>query len=214
MVSTISILGLTGCSDSKNEERIRELNKSLTECADMRLQQDEKIRQLEDKIVKLEKEKQSLANEVLKLKGTDNAIEASTTLGSSKVQENRKWTGATSINELENKIKGTWWNYVGDSYGIAYKFHFDSNGKVTIYKGSSRNGEWLSEKTFPYKVKQMRMNNGNAFASVQIQDDEKEMKYSGFALNFTNHGMRVILTQFGSEIGQLRYGNYQFKDGI
>jgi len=139
VVFILSIVGLAGCSDSKNDERIRELNKSLTDYADSIIQQDKKIRQLEDKISKLEDEKMALINESLKMKGTvgksgsSTSTETNNTRDSQQKQVEKGLGNILSRSDFPSVLSGTTW--VSNDQKI--KLAFNGN-KVTLYYSKPR----------------------------------------------------------------------------
>lgn len=123
-VMAIAVFSLVGCSDSKNEERIQDLNKALVEAQSSNKEKDQKIEELTNSISKLEKEKKVLQDEIKKLKNTENDQSKESAKTSSEPTKDEKFAGTY---EFE------------DQYGTTWVLELTSGRRATIRgKNSSR----------------------------------------------------------------------------
>lgn len=122
------------------------------------------------------------------------------------------WTGASSMEELKQKLDGTYWHL--NDRGMMRKFHF-SNGGVTMYTGLANRGEWTDQHSYSsYEVKMHRDTDGNNFVAVSFGDENERIEYRGFSMAFAKKCMVIVLFQFGEPIGQLKYGDYNWNDEL
>ncbi len=122
------------------------------------------------------------------------------------------WTGASSIEELKQKLNGTYWHL--NDRGMMRKFHF-SNGGVTMYTGLANHGEWTDQHSYSsYEVKMHRDTDGNNFLAVSFGDENESMEYREYSMAFAKKCMVIVLFQFGEPIGQLKYGDYNWSDEL
>lgn len=122
------------------------------------------------------------------------------------------WTGASSMDELKQKLDGTYWHL--NDRGMMRKFHF-SNGGVTMYSGLANRGQWTDQHSYSsYEVKMHRDTDGNNFVAVSFGGEDEKVEHRGFSMAFAKKCMIVVLFQFGNPVGQLKYGDYNWSDEL
>ena len=122
------------------------------------------------------------------------------------------WTGASSMDELKQKLDGTYWHL--NDRGMMRKFHF-ANGGVTMYSGLANRGQWTDQHSYSsYDVKMHRDTDGNNFVAVSFGGEDEKVEHRGFSMAFAKKCMIVVLFQFGNPVGQLKYGDYNWSDEL
>lgn len=122
----------------------------------------------------------------------------------------KNWTGASSIDELRQKLDGTYWH--GQAKGILHQFHF-INGK--IYYKTAIGGTWSEEYVYnTYEIKFHRTNTMNFLAVEFGNEGGERMMYRERTLAFANKCMTVIQFQFGNPVCQMEYGEHILSDEL
>lgn len=115
------------------------------------------------------------------------------------------WTGASSVEELRQKIEGTYWYGKNDLF--IYQLHF-YNGKISMKV--AQGGHWGDEYIYTgYNVIRHSTNNGD-YLELRFEVDENEkLEHRGFSISFVKKCMIVTLHQFGDPECLLHYGKYE-----
>lgn len=123
------------------------------------------------------------------------------------------WTGASSVEELKQKLNDTYWHI--NCGGLLYMFHF-TNGGVMKYFGLARDGEWAEDKEFysSYEVEMKRDSGGHNFVSVSFGNDVDSAIDGHYIVAFASKCMIAVLFQHGNPCGQLTYGEYKWNDEL
>lgn len=120
------------------------------------------------------------------------------------------WPGASSVEELRQKIEGTYWHGKNDLF--IYQLHF-YDGKISM-KVAQR-GHWGDEYVYTgYDVIRHSTNNGD-FLELKFEVDENEkLENRGFSISFVKKCMIVTLHQFGDPECLLHYGKYEINHDL
>lgn len=122
------------------------------------------------------------------------------------------WTGASSIEELKQKLNDTYWHI--NCGGRMYMVHF-TNGGVMLYFGLARDGEWANKEFYSsYEVETKRDSGGHNFVSVSFGNDVDSAIDGHYIVAFASKCMIAVLFQHGSPYGQLTYGEYKWNDEL
>lgn len=187
---------ICGCSPSK-EEKAKEQKRIET-----------LAQQKADSIVKVEKEQKRIEEEQLRQKEEKARLE----------EQRNHWTGASSLEELRNKIVGTTWTCqnTGSNYnGLIYKFEF-SDGVLKKYSTMKKNGAWSNAPiTYSYSIEQKRDSGGHNYISISFGDDS-DLDHARQFIAFID---KCTVAVWGYSGGTkmplpLTYGDYEWNDEL
>lgn len=141
-----------------------------------------------------------------------SATRARTQVTSSK----KTWTGASSVEELSQKIKGTIWHIKpNERYGgLMFRYVFTNNGTVKKYSALAKDGAWGKCIEFTYTIKMVRGDDGENYASIKFGDDS-DLDHARQEINFWNKCMSVQWFMSWGQTGvPMTYGDYQWNNGL
>lgn len=127
------------------------------------------------------------------------------------------WTGASSIEELAQKIEGTTWTTkeaIARFGGLIYKFEF-SNGIVKKYYTRAVNGGWTNDYiAFPYEIKQKRDSGGVPFAAIYFGDGS-DLAHANQSIAFIGkHCTKPVWFFEGNPAAELKFGDYKWDNEL
>lgn len=175
----------------------------------------EKQRQ-EDSIRVAENVKKELAEKEAKEKAERERKEAEERAAREATErESKTWSGASSIEELRNKLDGTTWTTDPDAQygGLMFKFVF-SNGTLKRYSAQGRDGHWSSDYlSFNYTMEKKRDSGGNNFVAISFGDGS-DIDHAHQTIAFINHCLIAVWFIEGNPAGNLKYGDFKWNDDL
>ncbi len=129
------------------------------------------------------------------------------------------WTGASSIEELEQKIEGTTWSTdpVKGADGLIFKFVF-SNGTLKKYVTRPSRGEWTDEpEIFTYKIEKRRDGLGKMFAAICFGEGLGDGNLSRMVQHIIFTGKNCtepVWCMYDKPVAALNFGDYKWDDEL
>lgn len=127
------------------------------------------------------------------------------------------WTGASSIEELEQKIEGTTWSTdpVKGADGLIYKFVF-FNGTLKKYVTRPSRGEWKDEpEIFTYKIEKRRDGKGKMFAAICFGEGLGDLNRMVQFIIFTGKNCtEPVWCMYDKPVAALNFGDYKWDDEL
>lgn len=130
------------------------------------------------------------------------------------------WTGASSVEELRQKLDGTYWHTDPSATKkdrlFIYELHF-SNGKISMktYMNAKANErptdkKWVGgDDEFVYPSYKINYHSRGDFISVDFgQEEDLKLAYRSFSICFMENCRIATLFQFGEPDGLLKFGRF------
>lgn len=130
------------------------------------------------------------------------------------------WTGASSEEELRQKLDGTYWHTdpsaTKKDRAFIYELHF-FNGKVSMktYMNAKvierpTDKKWIGgDDEFVYPSYEIKYHSRGNFISVDFgQDEDLKLAYRSFSIAFMENSRIATLFQFGEPDGLLKFGRF------
>ena len=130
------------------------------------------------------------------------------------------WTGASSVEELRQKLDGTYWHTDPSATKkdrlFIYELHF-SNGKISMktYTNAKANErptdkKWVGgDDEFVYPSYKINYHSRGDFISVYFgQEEDLKLEYRSFSICFMENCRIATLFHFGEPDGLLKFGRF------